>query len=175
MKWHFFWKQKIFLERPQSSPVCQVTRRTVGAFFSYSLSLIIKNQLFGVSLGFRLASSCGKWCHHLSLGCGYLNELWTWSLWCQLLQWNRKLGSSPSCFKANPKSILDISSYSIYTSGIYLEIYSTIAVVLEWVEIQNLLKWTRYYFIVLILVNLFLTVCYMASFKEGEKGGILFF
>jgi hypothetical protein len=30
---------------------------------------------------FFLASSCGKWCHHLSLGCGYLttilNELWT--------------------------------------------------------------------------------------------------
>ena len=124
------------------SPQCvsQVTSRTVGAFFSYSLSLIIKNQLFGVSLGFRLASSCGKWCHHLSLGCGYLNELWTWSLWCQLLQWNRKLGSSP-CFKANPKSILDISSYStIYY--IYQWYLSSYTVVLEWVEIKNLFELT---------------------------------
>ena len=34
---------------------------------------VLEQPDFWVSCFYFLASSCGKWCHHLSLGCGYLS------------------------------------------------------------------------------------------------------
>ena len=75
-----------------------------GVIFFFEVG-VLEQPDFWVSCFYFLASSCGKWCHHLSLGCGYL------SMSCGHDPSGKKpQKKAAESFRQNTKSILLLSN-----------------------------------------------------------------